>query len=100
MASVLSLPAILGRAEFHFEDLQTGSVLPSNLGYLAPEEASPAVLALLSSVDVFSLWTLVLLAIGVATVGRLKRGTAAVGPSSSAGSLYVFGKAGWAALFS
>jgi len=98
VASLLSLPAILSRPEFHFEDVQTGSVLPSNLGYLAPEEASPALLALLSSIDVFTIWTLVLLVIGIATVGRLKRRTAAVGVGIC-WALYVLGKAGWAAIF-
>jgi Yip1 domain len=97
-AAVLSLPAILSKDEFHFADVQTGSLLPSNLGYFAPEEASPAMLSLLSSIDVFSLWALVLLILGVAAVGRVRRGpaTAAV---VACWVLYVLGKAGWAALF-
>jgi hypothetical protein len=98
VGALLSLPAILSRDEFHFADVQTGSVLPSNLGYFAPEEAGPAVLSLLSSLDVFSVWALVLLIIGTAAVGRIKRGTAAAAVIAC-WLLFVLGKAGWATLF-
>lgn len=97
-SAVLSLPAILSRDEFHFADLKTGSVLPSSLGHFAPEETSTAVISLLSSVDVFSIWALVLLIIGVATVGQTKRSTAGVAVGVC-WVLFVLGKAGWAALF-
>jgi hypothetical protein len=98
VGALLSLPAILSRSEFHFDDVQTGSILPSNLGFLAPEGAGAAVVSLLSSIDVFRLWVLVLLVIGFATVARLKRGTAAAAVVGC-WILYVLGKAGWAALF-
>jgi len=98
VSAVLSLPAILSRDEFHFADVQTGSVLPSNLGYFAPEEASPALLSLLSSIDVFSIWTLVLLILGTAVVGRIKRGPAAAAVLAC-WLLFILGKAGWAAVF-
>jgi hypothetical protein len=73
-------------------------VLPSNLGFLAPEGASAAVLSLLSAFDLFKLWTLVLLVIGFAAVARLKKGTAAAAVVGC-WALYVLGKAGWAAIF-
>jgi hypothetical protein len=98
VGGLLSLPAILSRDTFHFEDVQTGSVLPSNLGFLAPEGASAAVLSLLSAFDLFKLWTLVLLVIGFAAVARLKKGTAAAAVVGC-WALYVLGKAGWAAIF-
>jgi len=98
VASLLSLPAIFSREEFHFDDVKTGSILPSNLGQFAPEEAGPALISLLSSIDVFSIWTVVLLVIGMATVGRVKRGTAAAAVVTC-WVLFILGKAGWAALF-
>jgi hypothetical protein len=98
VGAVLSLPAILSRDVFHYADVKTGSVLPANLGYFAPEEAGPALVSLLSSVDVFSLWALVLLILGVSTVGRIKKGPAAAAVITC-WVLFVLGKAGWAALF-
>jgi len=98
VGAVLSLPAILSRDEFHFEDVQTGSVLPSNLGFIAPEETSAGMLSLMSSLDVFTLWSVVLLILGVSTVGRIKMGTSAAAVIACF-AIFVLGKAGWAAAF-
>ncbi len=98
VAALLSLPKILTTDEFDYESVQTGSVLPSNLGIFAPEEVGAGMLSLLSSIDVFSLWTVALLAIGCAVVGRIKTGTAATAVGVL-WLLYIGGKAGWAALF-
>ena len=98
VGALLSVPAILSREEFAYDDVKTGSILPSNLGAFAPAEASPALVSLLSSIDVFSLWALVLLIIGVAAVGRAKHGTVGIAVGGC-WLVYVLGKAGWAALF-
>jgi hypothetical protein len=58
------------------EELQSGQFLMSNLGFLASEETSKAVLALLTSVDVFSIWCIALLTFGYQIVARVSRGTA------------------------
>ncbi|MBV9608909.1 MAG: YIP1 family protein [Acidobacteria bacterium] len=47
----------------------------SNLGHLVSPASSPAVYALLSKIDIFSIWICVLLAIGFASVSKLKRST-------------------------
>lgn len=69
--ALLIVPVALGREEISAEAAQTNTVLASNLAFLAPPDAGPVALAALSSADVFSLWSIVLLAIGFAIVGRV-----------------------------
>lgn len=97
VGGLLMLPVILGRDTLTWTEM--GSLLASNLGAFAPDDTSAAVKSLLSSVDVFSLWTIALLVIGYAAVARTKRSTVAwvvVG----LWVLYVLGKTGFTALFS
>ncbi len=58
--------------------LRAGTVLGSNLGFLAPEGASHALVALLTSADVFSLWTVALLVLGLSVVARVSKSTSAL----------------------
>ncbi|MDX1502088.1 MAG: YIP1 family protein [Thermoanaerobaculia bacterium] len=76
--ALVTIPVILGRAEITVEELQTGSLLASNLSFLAPEEAGPVVTSLLSSVDLFSIWSIVLLGMGFSIVGKISRQSATV----------------------
>ena len=46
--------------------------------FLDPDTASPLLLALIGRVDVFTIWVTVLLAIGLAVVGRIPRSRAAL----------------------
>jgi len=46
--------------------------------FLDPDATSPALLALLGRVDVFTIWVTVLLAIGLAVTGKISRGRAAI----------------------
>jgi membrane protein insertase Oxa1/YidC/SpoIIIJ len=48
----------------------------TNLGALLDPTGSPVLYALLSSVDVFTFWSLFLMAIGVTCISKVKRGTA------------------------
>lgn len=97
VAVLLGLPVILSRGELSYDVIRTGSVLASNLGSFAPEETSTSMLALLSSVDVFSIWSLILLSIGFAVVARVSRAKAA---SAIVGlwAVYVLFKIGAAAI--
>lgn len=97
LMGVLSIPVILGKSELGFEELKTGSLLTSNLGAFAPEDASSAVVALLSSVDVFSIWVLALLVIGFGAVAKVSKGAAAAGVIGL-WVVYVLGKVGLSAL--
>jgi Yip1 domain len=53
------------------------NVLKSNPGAFLGEGASPALVSLLSSLDVFTIWMLVLMTIGYSYMSRLSRATSA-----------------------
>jgi len=46
--------------------------------FLDPDATSPALLALVGRIDVFTIWVTVLLAIGLSVTGRIPRGRAAI----------------------
>jgi hypothetical protein len=97
LAGLLTLPVILARESVGIEELQGGTLLLSSLGAFAPEDAGPALTALLTSVDLFSIWSLALLVLGFRIVARVSRGAAAV----AVGTVWVLGvllKVGLAAL--
>lgn len=77
VAGLLTIPVVMARAEVSMEEMQSGSVLSSNLAALAPEDASPVVMALLSSVDVFSIWVVVLLVLGYHVAAKVSIGKSA-----------------------
>lgn len=97
VSSLLSLPVILSRAELDYDDVKTGSLLKSNLGAFASEEAGAALRALLSSIDLFSIWCVFLLSVGYSVVGRVSKGKAAV-TVVVLWAVWVTIKVGWAAI--
>jgi len=54
------------------------TLVRSNLGFLADMKTNPMAFALLSSIDIFSIWFLALLIIGFAYVSRLSKAKSAV----------------------
>jgi hypothetical protein len=99
VAALLSLPVVLSKGSLGFSDLKTGTLLASNLGFLAPEGAPAWGTAALSSLDFFGLWTLVLTIVGYKAVSR--RSTQAVAATVILIWLLFVGiRVGWAALFS
>ena len=70
VASLLSLPVILSRDSITAREAMSGNVLVSHLGFLASSDAAPAWVAFLSSVDLFSLWTVILLIVGYRTAAN------------------------------
>lgn len=78
VAALLSIPVILSKTTIDPEEARGGSFLASHLGVLIDQAESPVGFAVLSSLDVFSFWTLALLGIGLAAVGKLSRGSAAI----------------------
>jgi hypothetical protein len=94
---LLTLPLVLGRKTIGFQDTQRG-ILLSNPAILAPEGTKPAVVALLGSLDFFTLWTLVLLALGYRAVAKVS-GTAATATVLVLWLLFVGIKVGIAAVF-
>src|SRR6185436_5094127 len=73
---LLSLPLILRLEEVDPEEMRRGGVLLSNLAALAPEGSGKILVALLASLDLFSVWTLILLIIGYRVVARVSTATA------------------------
>jgi hypothetical protein len=77
---------------------EMGDLLKSNPGFLVDAKSSPALHSLLQSLDVFSLWTIVLLVVGLSAAAKISRGRTA-GLVLTLWVLYVLGKAGFAAAF-
>jgi hypothetical protein len=99
VAGLLSIPVILSRTSLGYEDVRSGSFLKSSLAALlgTPEMKAP-VYSLLSSLDVFSLWTWALLFLGFREVAKVSTAKAA----ATIGVLWLLlvgAKVGWAALF-
>jgi hypothetical protein len=95
--SLLAVPVLLSRQTISPDDAKKG-ILLSNLAFLAPEGSSAAVQSLLGSIDFFSLWVVVLLALGYRIVAKVS-GTAATATVVALWLLYVAGRAGLAYLF-
>lgn len=49
----------------------------TNIGYYLPQDISKPIMALGTAIDIFTIWALVLLTIGCAIVGNVKKGKAA-----------------------
>ena len=95
VGTLLLIPVVLQRETI--DPQGEPDLLRSNLAFLVDKASSPALHSLLGSIDVFSLWTLVLLTIGFAAAGRTSR-KAAAGVVFTIWALFVLGKAGLAAL--
>jgi Yip1-like protein len=76
VASLLSVPVILSRDSITQREAMGGTVLASSLGFFAPSDGGPAWAAFLGSVDLFSLWTAILLVIGYRTAAKASTATA------------------------
>jgi hypothetical protein len=71
--------------------------IPTNLGYLAPN-VDKVTYSLLSSIDLFSFWTMALLVLGLSAAAKTSRARMAV-LVVSLWALYVLGKTGMTAAF-
>jgi hypothetical protein len=96
---LLSLPLILRQEAIDPEAMERGGLLMSNLAALAPEDSGKVLLSLLASLDLFTVWTLILLTIGYRVVARVSTATAAT-VAVTLWLLYLAGKLGLTAMFS
>lgn len=86
VASWAGFPAVLGTIAMGIMGMMTDpttirGVADGQLGparFLDPATASPAILGLLQSIDIFSIWTIILFGIGVSVVGQVSRGSGMV----------------------
>lgn len=97
VAALLSIPILLGRETLTFDEATQG-ILVSSLAALAPEDASAMLRALLGSLDLFSIWTVVLLAVGYRVVGKVSMAVS-TGLVILLWLIYIGGKLGITALF-
>ncbi len=73
----------------------------TNLAALLPDESAKWLVALCKSIDLFVFWTLILLAIGFATVNPRKlKGAKSFTVAFSVWAVYVVLRVGWAFIFS
>lgn len=98
VAALLTLPVILSRERLPLKQVQSGNLLASNLGAFAPESLGTAAKSLLSSLDFFSLWSVLLLIVGYRIAAKVSTATAAT-VVVVLWALYVAVKVGLAALF-
>lgn len=73
--SILTIIALF--AGLSAESFQLQNPVGTNLGYYLSPETPRWLLTLATSIDALTIWTLILLVIGSAIVGKVKRGTAA-----------------------
>ena len=95
LGSLLLIP-LVARQE-RMDPSAMGDLLRSNLGFLVARD-SKVLHSLLSSIDVFGLWTLALLVLGFAEAARIPKGRSAALILSLWG-IFVLARAGLAALF-
>jgi hypothetical protein len=72
VSSVVMAATVLKRASFTAQELE--GMVKSSLGSMLPEGTAKPLVALAGLIDVFNIWQWILLAIGLAIVGRVSRG--------------------------
>ena len=96
LGSLLFLPVLMRQETVDPQTMQ--DLFLSNLGFLVDRHTSPAVHSILQSIDLFSIWNVVLFVIGYAAAAKVSRKKAA-SVVVTLWAIYVLGKAGFAALF-
>lgn len=76
VAALLSLPVLLSKESISLMEPMVNGFLLSHLGALASDGAGPVAHAALASVDLFSIWSILLLVLGFRIVGGLSKGAA------------------------
>lgn len=75
ISSIIGIVVLLTRGEVNADELN--NLVRSNPGFLVDMKANPMAYALLSSLDLFTIWTIVLFIIGFSSVSKLSRGKSA-----------------------
>ena len=73
MASLLSAAELAG---INADSFNIENFVATNPGYFLSPVESPFLYRIGTALDIFTIWTLILTAIGFACVGKIKRGTA------------------------
>ncbi|MCB9378773.1 MAG: YIP1 family protein [Holophagales bacterium] len=76
IAAMVGMALATFRETISMREIESGGLVPSNLAVFLGDDASGVVRAIASSVDLFSVWCIVLLAIGYSIVAKVHRGKA------------------------
>jgi len=87
VAALAGIAIALARDRISMNELQSGGLVLSNLGFLAGDAGSKVTRALLTSVDLFSAWSIGLLGLGYRIVARVSAGSAL----GTVGALWLLG---------
>jgi hypothetical protein len=93
--SIIMLVVVLARGTF--DPMTAATIVKSNPAFLVDMKEQPILFSLLGSFDIFTIWTVVLLIFGFATLARTSKGKAA-GIVISLWVLFIVIKLGFAAL--
>jgi hypothetical protein len=96
LGSVLFIPIVLKRETIDPAGIR--DLLRSNLGFMVERDSAKVAHAVLQSIDLFSIWTIVLLIIGFAAAAKILKKSAA-GVIVGLWVILVLIRAGWAAIF-
>ena len=104
VGAVVNVAALMVRDPAELRTLdpsQFGTIVPTNLGAFLASDTSPVLRALASSLDVFTIWWLILLSIGFAAIAGSKKITSGKARAMVFGFwvIFVLCKVGWAAAF-
>ena len=97
LMTIVMIPVVMGMSEVSAEAVQSGQLLRSNLGFLAPEGAK-ALRAVLSSLDFFGLWTVATMSIAFRHAAKVTLATSAT-VVTCLWAVVVLGKVGFALIF-
>jgi len=97
LKALVMIPIVFGQGSIDPQAARSGAFLASNLAALAPEDAAAWLTTLLSSVDFFTLWSVVLLVIGFSVTTKVSRGKSAA-VVVGGWLLWVAVRTGWVAL--
>lgn len=96
LKALVMIPIVIGQGTVDPQAAQSGSFLASNLAVLAPADSALWLRTLLSNVDFFTIWSVVLLIIGFGVTAKVKRGTSTT-VVLVAWLVWIVVRTGWAA---
>ena len=104
LGAIVMMASLMVRDEEGLRNIdptQASGIVPTNLAVFLASDASPVIKAIAGSLDVFSIWTLILLSIGFAAIAGSKKITTGKTATVVFGFwlVLVVVKVGWAAMF-
>jgi hypothetical protein len=104
LSTIVMMASLMVRDEEGLRNIdptQPSGIVPTNLAVFLASDASPVIKAIAGSLDVFSIWILILLSIGFAAIAGSRKITTGKAATVVFGFWLVFVviKVGWAAMF-